>query len=142
MLVGSTTTTVDSKARLVIPAKLRANLPQGDLIACLEPDGCLALYGLDQWRERVKRIESAGKDVVETRMLKRFVFARSEPVERDAQGRVSLPRHFLDTIGVEREVVVVGIGDRIEVWEPSKWETTMQRCSAIIEHNPGLIVTP
>jgi len=142
MLAGSDRSAIDGKGRVVVPSKLRAALPDGDLVVCWEPDGCLSLYTLEVWKERVRRIDESSRDVMEARMRKRFLFARTEVVRRDPQGRVSLPKHLLQEAGIEGEAVVVGVGNRIELWAPAKWEALMARQQTIIEHNPGEILTP
>jgi MraZ protein len=117
--VGTYDHTLDAKGRLVLPSKFRGYFADA---AYLSPgDGCVALRTPDDFNEMVERFqeEVRSKDA-DPKALKRLV-TWSEEVRPDAQGRIMVPARLQLLAGLDREIVVCGVIDRIEIWNAASW---------------------
>ena len=116
MLLGEFEHTIDDKSRLTLPAKFREAL-SGGLVITRGMDGCLYCYPQASW-ERLVEERLAGLDPLsrEGRLMHRYFFAGASEAEPDKQGRVMLPA------GIDREVVIVGVRDHLEIWDRAAWE--------------------
>lgn len=122
MLVGEYLHTIDSKGRLILPAKFRDEL--GDVfIATKGLDNCLFVYARKEWailEEKLKRLPLAKP---EARAFMRFFFAGAAELECDRQGRVLLPSNLREYAKLDKDVVVIGVSNRIEIWNGELWTT-------------------
>ncbi len=119
MLYGKFQHNIDAKGRLFVPAKLRDKL--GSLfIAAAVMDHCVCLYSMDEWNKLQEGL--AQKPMTQARKLQRYLSANAVDVQVDAQGRILLPRHLLEYAGLAKEALVIGAGNRAEVWNPSAYE--------------------
>ncbi len=112
---------VDTKGRLIIPAKFREHLADTFVIT-RGLDNCLFGYPMDEWRkleEKLKGLSMAKKD---TRAFVRFFFSGATEVEIDKQGRINLPGTLLSHAGIMKECVIIGVATRIEIWAKEAWE--------------------
>ena len=121
MLLGEFEHTIDDKNRLTLPAKFRQAL-SGGLVITRGMDGCLYCYPQAGW-ERLVEGRLAGLDPLskEGRMMHRHFFAGASEAEPDKQGRVPVPGTLAKEAGIKREVVVAGVGDRLEIWDRAAW---------------------
>ncbi len=119
MLYGRFHHTVDAKGRMFVPAKLRDKLG-GTFIAAAVMDHCICLYSLDEWEKLQEGL--AQKPMTQARKLQRYLSANAEDVQVDAQGRILLPRHLLAYARLEKEALVIGAGNRAEIWNPAAYE--------------------
>ena len=112
---------VDAKGRIIIPSKFRESL--GDsFVVTRGLDHCLFVYSNEEWENienKFKEIPSGNK---EARKFMRFFFAGAEDCEMDRQGRVQIPAHLRDYAVLEKEVFSVGVLNRIEIWNPERWQ--------------------
>ena len=117
--VGTYDHTLDAKGRLVLPSKFRGYFADA---AFLSPgNGCVALRTPDDFNEMVERFqeEVRGKDADPNSL--RGIAAWSEEVRPDAQGRIMVPARLQLVAGLDREIVVCGVIDRIEIWNAASW---------------------
>jgi MraZ protein len=116
MLLGEFEHTIDDKNRLTLPAKFRQAL-SGGLVITRGMDGCLYCYPQTSW-ERLVEERLSGLDPLsrEGRLMHRYFFA-----EPDKQGRVMLPATLAKNAGIDREVVVAGVNDHLEIWDRAAW---------------------
>jgi len=117
--VGTYDHTLDAKGRLVLPSKFRGYFADA---AFLSPgDGCVALRTPDDFNETVERFqeEVRGKEADPDSL--RAIASRSEEVRPDAQGRLMVPARLQLSAGLDREIVVCGVIDRIEIWNAASW---------------------
>jgi len=125
MFLGEYQHTLDAKGRITIPAKLREGL--GDkFIVTKGLDNCLFLYPLDEWRvleEKLRTLPFTRKDV---RAFVRFFFSGASDCEADRQGRIVLPAGLREYARIDKEVIIVGVGSRVEVWAKELWENYLQ----------------
>jgi len=123
---GEYPSTVDSKGRVIITAKLRDALPEGEeaarFVMRLGEDGCVTLYTPDRWREVEEDVNRAPQGSKLARRRRRFMFSQARLGQCDRQGRLRIADELLGGAGIEREVVVVGVSDQIEVWDRGRWE--------------------
>lgn len=114
--------TVDAKGRLSIPSKFREKLGD-EFVITKGMDGCLFVYANEDWNEFEQKLSAlptlTNKDA---RQFTRFFLAGAASVDVDKQGRILLPGHLKTYAELERDVVLVGVGNRIEIWSLEKWE--------------------
>jgi len=112
--------TLDTKGRLILPAKFRDELGQR-FIATKGLDDCLFVYAKDEWailEEKLKRLP-LGKP--EARAFVRFFFSGAAEVECDKQGRVLIPNNLREHAKLDKDVIVIGVSNRIEIWDKELW---------------------
>ena len=115
---------LDPKGRLVLPAKIKAAIPQANgitLMLRMAEDHCLALYPLIEYKKLESQIKSLNINNAEQRMLQRSFFNSIVEVELDSAGRLLIPKLYQTYASLEKDVVVVGMGTRIELWNPNQY---------------------
>lgn len=122
--MGEYNHTIDAKGRFIIPAKFRETL--GDkFIVTKGLDGCLFVYPKSEWssfEEKLKVLPLTNKDA---RQFTRFFLAGAAACEVDKQGRILLPKVLRDFAQLEKEVVLIGVASRVEIWSKINWEQSM-----------------
>lgn len=122
MLMGEFQHNIDAKGRIIIPAKLREDLG-AKFVITRGLDGCVFGYPLDNWekiQEKLKQLPLAKK---EARAFTRFFYSAAAEAEIDKQGRINIPSTLVDYANLEKECLVLGVSDRIEIWSKAKWES-------------------
>ena len=129
--VGTYEHTLDAKGRLVLPSKFRSHFADA---AYLSPhDGCIALWTPDGFQEMVESLlEGAREGDTEPRVL-RGVASISEEVRPDAQGRIMLPSRLQAFANLDREIVICGAIQRIEIWNASSWAAMADELDESVE---------
>lgn len=120
MFTGEYNHTVDEKGRLIIPSKFREELGN-EFVVTKGLDGCLFVYENDEWKkfeEKLKALPLTNKDA---RAFARFMLAGAAMVEVDKQGRILLPVNLRIFAELDKDVVLLGVGGRIEIWNRDKW---------------------
>ncbi len=122
--MGEYNHTIDAKGRFIIPAKFSETL--GDkFIVTKGLDGCLFVYPKSEWssfEEKLKVLPLTNKDA---RQFTRFFLAGAAACEVDKQGRILLPQVLRDFAQLEKEVVLIGVASRVEIWSKINWEQSM-----------------
>lgn len=118
---GSEQHALDDKGRLIVPARFRERLGAQFVLTIAHPDPCLALYPSATWVEFCERLEGLPKKDAGYRSWVRYLFAHSEEVGCDNQGRVVVPALLRSYAGIERQVVSVGVLTRIEIWAKERY---------------------
>ena len=120
LFTGEYLHTLDQKNRVIIPARLREGL--GDLFMITRGlDRCIFVYHLNEWariEQKVKELPLTRRDV---RAFTRYFFSGAAEVEIDRQGRVLIPQGLREYAGIEKEVMVIGVSNRVEVWSAEAW---------------------
>ena len=130
MFFGNYSHSLDEKGRLVIPRKMRESL--GNKIFIMKGfDGALAIYKEDAYESVVEELKKYSFNKKENRDYLRLKLASIVDLEVDKLGRVQIPVAVLGKYGIQKDVVVLGAGDHIEVWDQTKYENYM----ASIEDN-------
>ncbi len=122
MLLGEYEHALDDKNRLTLPAKFRQAFADGVFVA-RGIDPCLLVYPPDGWSRFVEE-QLAGLNPFsrEARQMSRYVFAGATETELDRQGRIMLAPPLIEHANLRREVVVAGVRDHLELWEPGAWK--------------------
>jgi len=121
MFMGEYEHQIDVKGRMIVPAKFRADL--GDQFVLTRGlDQCLFVYPMDEWKileEKLKKLPLTKKDA---RSFTRFFFSGATECEVDKQGRVNIPQPLRTYSKLEKECIVIGVSNRVEVWSKELWE--------------------
>ena len=112
--------TVDAKGRLIVPSKFREQLGD-EFVVTKGMDGCLFVYANDDWNAFEQKLTSLPLINKEARKFARFFLAGAAQVEVDKQGRILLPANLREFASLEKDVVLVGVGSRIEIWSRENW---------------------
>ncbi|HAH96121.1 MAG TPA: cell division/cell wall cluster transcriptional repressor MraZ [Firmicutes bacterium] len=121
MFMGEYLHALDAKGRLIMPARFREELGEKFIIT-RGLDHCLFVYPLGEWRvleEKVKALPTAKADA---RAFVRMLFSGAVEAELDSQGRVLVPQNLRDHAAIEKELFVIGVSTRIEIWGKERWE--------------------
>lgn len=118
---GSVEHALDEKGRLIVPARFRERLGTGFILTIAEPEPCLALYPEVTWADFCSRLEAAPRKDALYRKLVRHIFAHTEEVACDAQGRLLIPASLRAYAKIERDVVSVGTLRRVEIWAKERY---------------------
>ena len=120
MFLGEYQHSLDVKGRVILPARFREQLADGAVLTS-EVDGCLAVWTPAEFQVRaaemneLRRRGAAGRDVA------RVFFAGAVDATPDRQGRVAIPQHLREFAGLERDVIINGSFDHLEVWSAERW---------------------
>ena len=120
MFMGEYNHVIDAKGRLIIPARFRELLGE-EFIMTRGLDGCLSVYPMDEWETFEKKLRSLPLTNKNARTFTRFFVAGATNCELDRQGRVLVPQPLREFAGLEKEVVLTGNLNRIEIWSKEKW---------------------
>lgn len=123
MLYGRYEHNIDAKGRLFVPAKLREKLGTS-FIAAAVMDHCVSLYSTEEWEKLQAGL--AEMPLTKARKLQRYLSANAVDAQVDAHGRILLPKHLLEYAGLEKAALVIGAGNRAEIWNPEAYEASME----------------
>ena len=121
MFMGSYDHSLDAKGRMIIPSKFREALGEKFVIT-RSPDPCLCIYDYPSWERFVQKLTQLPYNTREQRQLVRFFMSNACEVEPDRQGRVLIPQKLREHAHIEKNVVLMGVGARIEVWDPDTFD--------------------
>jgi MraZ protein len=124
MFRGSSFHTIDPKGRFIIPARFR-DVIKGtgqDLIMITRMDGCLYAYVMDEWTKVENNILDLPQKNDAMRRFQRIFIGSCQECKCDTQGRVLIPPALKDYAGLEKEIVLVGVINRFEIWSKEKWD--------------------
>jgi MraZ protein len=116
---------LDTKGRLVLPSKIKARLPEvsgNQLVISLGLEPCLVLYPLVEYRKIYSRIASMNEFNEEFRNLQRNFFRRIAEIELDNAGRLLIPKTMAKYANLEKDIMLVGMGNRVELWNTLAYE--------------------
>lgn len=120
MFMGEYNHTIDTKGRLIIPAKFREALGE-EFVLTKGLDGCLSIYPMDEWNTFENKLKSLPLTDKNARAFQRFFVAGATTCELDKQGRILVPGTLREFAGLDKEVVLTGNLTKIEVWSKEKW---------------------
>ena len=125
MFKGEYNHSIDPKGRVIVPAKFREKL--GDTFVVTKGlDGCLYGYANEDWQEFEDKLAALPLTNKDSRQFTRFFMAGAADVEVDKQGRILLPQVLRDFAALEKDVVLVGVSKRIEIWDKDRWNGVTQ----------------
>ena len=120
MFMGEYNHTVDTKGRLIIPSRFREELGE-EFVVTRGLDGCLFVFPNNEWQTFEEKLKALPLTNKSARQFSRFFVAGATPCELDKQGRVLLPATLREFAGLEKDVVLTGMLNRLEIWSKEKW---------------------
>ena len=121
MFIGEYQHSLDNKGRIIIPSKFREDL--GDVFIMTKGlDNCLFVYPKNEWKvleDKLKLLPLTRKDA---RAFVRFFFAGATECELDKQGRILIPSNLREHGKLEKDAVIIGVSNRVEVWSKEEWQ--------------------
>ena len=124
MFYGEYEHAIDRKGRMIIPATFRKVLHTqtvDTLFLTRGLDGCLFLFSEPEWRVAETRFKQVSFTKAEGRKFNRLFFSGAVEIHLDGLGRLLIPKHLKDFGQIKQDVVIVGVGNRMEVWAKEKW---------------------
>ena len=129
MLIGEYHHTLDDKGRVAVPAKLRDACKKGTILT-RGLDHSLVLFPREAWKAFVETLQALPWQQAETRALVRLFMAGASEAECDRSGRVLVPEHLRKYANLDREIVFLGLGNRLELWDKAAWEASISATEA------------
>ncbi len=118
--VGSHTFSVSDKGRFNVPAPLRQGLAasaENTFVVSPGPEGCLDVYPLDEWNRRIRVLRRI-PNKRQGRYYKRLILSQAVQCKMDAHNRILIPPDMLKSVGIEKQIMIVGQIDHLELWNP------------------------
>jgi MraZ protein len=119
--MGTYTPKLDDKGRLFLPAKFRDQLAEG-LVVTRGQEFCLTVWPMNDFMELTRKAQEAPVTVKGARDYTRFLFAGASEEKPDKQGRITITPMLREYASLDRDVVVIGVMNRIEIWDPARWQ--------------------
>lgn len=136
MFMGEFQHSIDEKGRIIIPAKFRELLGTS-FVVTRGLDHCLFVYPMEEWSLLEQKLKSLPLMKADARAFSRFFFSGATEVEWDKQGRVNLPGNLRQYAKLEKECVIIGVSNRVEIWSKETWseyyDTSEQSFNEIAE---------
>ena len=133
MFLGSHAINMDAKGRMAIPARTRETLAaacDGNIVVTAHTEErCLLVYPEPQWQEILPKIEELPSFNKVARRAKRLLIGYACPLQLDANGRILVPPTLRDYAGLEKKIMLVGQGKRLELWSEDRWTTWLDDAS-------------
>ena len=122
MFRSSSFHTIDPKGRIIIPARFRKVLKADDEygVVISIKDGCIYAYTFDEWKNLEQKIRAAKSATMER--FKRFFLGNACPLKCDKQDRILIPQSLRTYADIDKEIVLVGVLNRFEIWSREKWD--------------------
>ena len=121
MFIGEYQHTADSKGRVIMPVKFREALGS-KFVLTKGLDSCLFVYPNEEWINFEKKLRSLPLTSRDARAFIRFFFAGACECELDKQGRILIPGNLREYAGLEKDLVIIGVSTRVEIWSKDKWD--------------------
>ena len=121
LFIGEYEHSLDAKGRVIMPVKLRDDIGE-KFIVTKGLDGCLFAYSLEEWHnfeEKLKNLPLTNKNA---RDFVRFFLSGAVECEIDKQGRFLIPGNLREYATLEKEIIIIGVGTRIEIWNKEEWK--------------------
>ena len=130
MFRGIGNATLDSKGRMALPARNREVVQlaaDGKVVVTIDMrEPCLLMYPLPEWEVVQRKLEGLSNVNPQARLLQRLLIGHATDLELDANGRVLLPAMLRNHAALEKKLVLVGQGNKIEIWSEAKWHDSME----------------
>jgi MraZ protein len=133
MLSGEYEHTLDEKNRLTLPARFRPRFADG-LVLTRGMDGCLTVYTPTEFSQKVESpLSKLDPFSRESRAMERFYYSSAVEAVPDKQGRIMIPQSLIQKAGLTRDVLVIGVSSRLEVWDRAAWREYMKQVEEGVE---------
>ena len=124
MFYGEFKHTLDRKQRIIIPARFRDALKEHYVerfFITRGLDKCLFMFAEDEWKVQEQKFKSMSFTKAESRKFNRLYFSGASQLECDKQGRILLPKYLKDYADIKRDIIIIGVSTRIEIWSRDIW---------------------
>ncbi|WP_159722099.1 division/cell wall cluster transcriptional repressor MraZ [Enterococcus sp. CSURQ0835] len=121
MFMGEFQHNIDAKGRLIVPSKLREQLGE-KFIVTRGLDGCLFGYPMTEWSNLEQKLNEMPLSKKDARTFVRFFYSAATECELDKQGRINIPQTLRQHAELDKECVITGVANRIEIWNQAKWQ--------------------
>ena len=125
MFVGEYSHNIDSKGRVIIPAKFREQLGEHFMIT-KGFEGCLFVYPMSTWEELAENLGKLPSNQKSARFLQRTFLSGAAEGEPDKQGKVLITQPHREYADLKKEVVIIGVSKRVEIWDSERWKSYTQ----------------
>ncbi|MFV0380539.1 MAG: division/cell wall cluster transcriptional repressor MraZ [Anaerorhabdus sp.] len=132
MFIGEFRHSIDNKNRVIIPSKFREELGES-FVVTKGLDGCLTVYTAVQWSALLEQLQRLPSTKRESRLYIRSLTAKATECEFDNQGRIKIPPYLLDEGKINKDCIIVGVADHIEIWNPDTWEGYCKQADESLE---------
>ena len=132
MFMGEYQHSLDEKSRLIIPARFRDDLGE-KLVLTRGLDRSLFLYPLQEWKAIEEKMKTLSTTQADARAFVRLFFSGAVECEPDKQGRISIPPHLREHAGIQRDLYILGVSTRIEIWAREVWEEYAKKAEEAYE---------
>ena len=119
MFIGQYSHSLDNKGRVAVPAKFRPELKKAVVTKGL--DNCLFLYPRQEWEKTAEKVAGLPIGRSDNRVFSRAILAGATEVEFYKQGRIILPEYLRNFAGLTKDVIIIGLYNRLEIWDEGKW---------------------
>ena len=137
MFLGEYQHSLDAKGRVILPAKFRDQL-EGGAVMARALDGCLAVYPVEEFQRVAATLQEARARGAKERGAARSYFSGAVEITPDKQGRVAIPAHLREYASLEREVIVAGNFDHLEIWDHETFNQRDREGTASIVEGEGI----
>lgn len=137
MFLGEHQHSLDAKGRVILPARFRDQL-EGGAVMAKALDGCLAVYPLEEFARVAQKLREARERGSRERQAARTFFTGAVEIAPDRQGRVAIPQHLRDYAALDRDVIVAGVFDHIEIWDAQRFRERDREGTASISEGEGI----
>lgn len=125
MFYGEYEHAIDKKGRVIVPSKFRESFKEYDiekLYITRGLDKCLFMFTENEWKSQESKFKSISFTKSEARKFNRIYFAGAIQIECDKQGRILIPKYLKDHAGIKRDIMIIGVSNRIEIWSKEAWQ--------------------
>lgn len=125
MFYGEYQHTIDRKGRIILPAKFREAAKSNFIekfFVTRGLDKCLFMFAEDEWKNQEQKFKSMPFTKQEARRFNRIYFSGAQEMIPDKQGRILLPQYLKEFAGIKRDIVIIGVANRIEIWDKNLWQ--------------------
>ena len=134
MFMGEYHHTIDEKGRLILPAKFRTELGEKFIITRgLDAEKCLYVYSMNDWNRIVSKLNTLPFTKKDARIFVRTFFSGATECESDRQGRINITSPLVSYADLQKDCVVIGANDRIEIWSKERWDNFFDANSEMVE---------
>lgn len=129
MFLGTFNRTIDDKGRFIIPSKFREELADGLIISIGLNEKCLFVFPKEEWKSFEEKVKSLPMTKKDAQGFARWFLSQASDEILDQQGRITIPGHLKEYAGLDKDIVIVGVSGRLEIWDRGNWEEFYHRAS-------------
>ena len=125
MFMGEYHHNIDDKGRVIIPSKFRKELGE-KFIVTQGLEKCLFVYSLDEWKKITSKLNQLPFTKKDARVFTRIFISGATECEFDKQGRINITSPLVSYAGFAKELVIIGVNDRLEIWSKERWDNFIE----------------